>query len=379
MKITIAPDSLKESLTCVEAARAIARGVRAAAPSARTVLVPMADGGEGTVEAFLQATAGRRVTVQAADPLGRPVASSFALSADGARAFIEMAAASGLALLDPGERNPMLTSTAGTGQLIRATLDRGAKEIFVGIGGSATVDGGCAMAAELGARFLDGDGKPVARCCGARLKDIRRVDLTGLDPRLSGTSITVVCDVRNPLTGPQGAARVYGPQKGADPQMVDELEQGLASLAQVIAEQLGKEVASLPGAGAAGGLGAGLVAFLAAKLTPGVEAVIDAVGLEEKMRGSDLVITAEGRLDGQSAFGKTPAGVASLAKRLGIPAVALAGSIGSGYEKIYDTGICAVFCILDRPMPIEDAIAEADALLERAAESVTRLFIIGKP
>ena len=283
--------------------------------------------------------------------------------------------ASGLPLVPADMRDPMLTSTRGTGELIAAALDGGAKKIIVGIGGSATVDGGTGMAAALGVKFLDRDGRAITDCRGGRLNDIGDVDVSGLDPRIAETEIVVACDVTNPLTGPEGAARIYGPQKGAAPAQVEELERGLANLAGVIRARLGVDVSNLPGAGAAGGLGAGLAAFLGARLRSGVETVLPAVGLAEKMAGSDLVITAEGRVDGSSAFGKATAGVAAVAAEQGVPVVVLAGSIGDGCEALYERGVRAVFSIVDRPIELADALRDAGPLMERAAESVLRLWL----
>jgi glycerate kinase len=374
MKITVAPDSLKESLGSPAAARAIARGLRKADPSAEIVLVPMADGGEGTAEAIISATGGSFHSAEVADPLGRRITGCWGLCGDNKTAVVEIARASGIELLRPEERNPMLTSTFGTGELIRSALEFGARRVIVGIGGSATVDGGTGMASALGVRFLDADGRAITDCRGGRLRDIREFDMRGLEPRLSGVEIVVAADVTNPLTGLNGAARTYGPQKGATPEQVEALERGLVALADLIRCKLGIDVAGLPGAGAAGGLGAGLVAFLGAHICRGVETVMEAVRLGERMAGSGLVITAEGRIDWQSAFGKTIAGVASAARAQGIPVVALAGALGPGYETIYPCGVSAVFSIVNRPMEIQEAMEKADELLETAAESVLRLW-----
>jgi glycerate kinase len=376
MKVTVAPNSLKESLGAPAAARAIGRGLLRADPSATLVLVPVADGGEGTMAAMVEATGGCYRRARVSDPLGRPLDARWGLCGDGRTAVVEMAQASGLELLKPVERNPVLTSTHGTGDLIRAALDAGVERLVVGIGGSATVDGGTGMASALGVRFLDAAGRVIGDCRGGRLADIRTIDVTGLDARTKRVDIVVASDVTNPLTGPDGAARVYGPQKGATPQHVEELERGLSDLAQVILRDLGVDVAGMPGAGAAGGLGAGLVAFLGARLCAGAATVMDAVGLREKMAGSDLVITAEGRIDGQSPFGKATAAVATLAAEMGIPAVALVGSIGPGFEKVYACGMSAVFCIMDCPMDLQAALGRAEALLERSAESVMRLWLV---
>jgi glycerate 2-kinase len=374
MRVVIAPDSLKESLCAADAAQAVADGVRRACPEADVVLTPIADGGEGTVAAMVAATDGREHLADVTDPLGRPIRATWGLCGDGRTAVVEMARASGLELLTPPERDPMRTSTRGTGELIAAALDAGARRIVVGIGGSATVDGGTGMAAALGVRFLDATGAEIADCRGGRLADIADVDIAGRDARLAGCDIAVACDVTNPLTGPEGAARIYGPQKGASPEQVEELERGLANLSRAVARALGVEVNDLPGAGAAGGLGAGLVAFFGARLQSGVATVLDAVDLRGKLTGADLVITAEGRVDAQSAFGKAPAGVAALAAELGVPCIVLAGSLGPGFEALYSHGVCGIFSILDRPMDLSTALAEAAPLLTRAAEAVMRVW-----
>jgi len=375
MKITVAPDSFKECLPSPAVARAIAAGIRRAAPHSEVVLVPMADGGEGTVEAIIEATGGSLRSARVADPLGRPLEATWGLCGDGRTAVVEMARASGLELLAPEERDPMRTSTHGTGLLMREALRSGVGRLIVGIGGSATVDGGTGMAAALGARFLDGRGRPIEDCRGGRLGDICDVDLSGLDERLGRTEIIVASDVTNPLTGPDGAARIYAPQKGATPEQTERLERGLRSLAEVVRARLDLEVDGLPGAGAAGGLGAGLVAFLGARIRSGVDTVMEAVRLAERMRGSRLVVTGEGRLDGQTAHGKTVAGVAALAAGQGVPVVALAGSLGPGCEALYRRGVTCAFAIVDGPMDRIAAMGDAPALLERAAESVLRLWL----
>jgi len=378
MKVIVATDSLKESLSAARAAEAVARGLHRAMPAVDAVCIPIADGGEGTTEALVEATGGEYRHAQVTGPIGRPVRATWGICGDGRTAVIEMAQASGLELLKPDERNPMLTSTRGTGELIRCALDAGVERIIVGIGGSATVDGGMGMASALGVRFMDSAGRPLEDCRGGRLADIADVDVSGLDPRVASVRVVVASDVVNPLSGPHGAARVYGPQKGATPEQVEELERGLANLADVIRRRLGKAVADLPGAGAAGGLGAGLVAFLGAELRSGVGTVIEAVRLREKMAGADLAITAEGRLDGQSAFGKATAGVIATARRLGVPVVALAGSLGTGYEELYGQGLCAAMPIVDGPMDMSEAMGRAAELLERAAESLMRLWLAAR-
>jgi glycerate kinase len=340
--------------------------------------VPVADGGEGTTEAIVDATDGSLRAAVVADPLGRPVQACWGLCGDGVTAVVEMARASGLELLAPDERDPTRTSTWGTGELIRCALDGGAESLIVGIGGSATVDGGSGMAAALGVRFLDADGDVIERPCGGRLADVAAIDATGADERLRNVEVVVASDVTNPLLGEEGAARVYGPQKGAGPEQVVQLEAGLANLADVIRSDLGREVAELPGAGAAGGLGAGLVAFLDAELRSGAETVMEAVGLRGRMAGSDLVITAEGRVDGHSAFGKATGCVAKAAHEAGIPAVVLAGSLGPGFERLYEQGVCAVLPIVDGPVALPAALERAEGCLERAAESLVRVWNAAK-
>jgi glycerate kinase len=307
--------------------------------------------------------------------LGRKRKAAFGLAGDGRTAIIETAAASGLALLNPGERNPLLTSTFGSGELIRAALNHGVRKILVGVGGSATNDGGLGMARALGARFFDARRRELAEGGGA-LRRLARIDLSGLDPRLERVEITVACDVRNPLYGPRGAARVYGPQKGATPEMVKTLDAGLKRLAAVIRTDLGLDVARLPGAGAAGGLGAGLAAFLKSRLRPGVEIVLDATDLENKLAGCDLVITGEGRLDGQTVFGKAPAGVAKAAKKFGLPVIAICGSLGPDAGKTKAIGIDARFSALEESVAETDLRRRAPGMLERCAEQVGRMLAL---
>lgn len=376
MRILIAPDSFKGSLTAVQAARAMERGVLAAMPDARVVTVPMADGGEGTVNALVAGTGGRLVSQTVTGPLGRPVAASFGLSGDGQTAFIEMAAASGLLLVPPAERDPRVTTTFGTGELIRAALDHGASRIVIGIGGSATNDGGAGMAQALGVRLLRSDGSPVGPG-GAALLELDRIDVSGLDPRLERAEVLVACDVNNPLTGPNGAAAVYGPQKGATPEMVEILDRALGRLADVMARDLGREVRDMPGAGAAGGLGAGLVGFLGAVLRPGVELVMEAVGLDGHVAAADLVLTGEGKTDGQTLAGKVPLGVARCAAPHGVPVVVISGAVTPDAAHLLEQGVSALLSIADGPMTLDEAMARAGELLERAAAQAVRLVRVG--
>ena len=375
MKIAIAPNAFKGSLTALEAADCIERGIRRALPGASTVKVPMADGGDGTLQAIVSATHGRVVKYRVSDPLGRTIQSRIGLTGDGRTAVIEMALASGLALLKPRERNPLLTTSRGTGELIRAALDLEVDEIVIGIGGSATNDGGTGMARALGIKFVDAQNRELPDNGGA-LNRLSRIDITGADARLKRTRISVACDVDNPLFGPRGAAHVFSPQKGATPAMVRQLDAGLKRLAAVINRDLGIAVAKLPGAGAAGGQGAGLVAFLGAQMRPGTELVTRAIGLERKLAGCDLVITGEGRLDGQTAFGKAPAGVARVARKLGIPVIAICGCLGADAGKVRATGIEAFFSALEESVPEEELPVRAPGMLERCAEQVGRLIAL---
>ncbi|MCD6303980.1 MAG: glycerate kinase, partial [Planctomycetes bacterium] len=340
MRILIAPDSFKECLPAESVARALARGaVEACGRDVRIDLCPMADGGEGTVAAMTAATGGELHSTAVLGPLGEPVSARWGMlgrtgpTAAPATAVIEMAAASGLDLVAADRRNPLLTTTFGTGQLIAAALDAGAGEIIIGIGGSATVDGGCGCAQALGVRFLDETGRPCpVPLAGGHLGSIHRVDLSGLDERIARTRILVACDVTNPLTGPQGAARVYGPQKGATPEMVERLEAGLVHLAAVLREQLGIDVENVPGAGAAGGLGGGLVGLLGGRLCRGVEIVAGAVALRERLAAADVCLTGEGSFDAQSLSGKTAVGVARLAREVGTPAICIPGRAERGLD-----------------------------------------------
>jgi len=375
MRIIIAPDKFKESLTAPQACEAIAGGLRSAWPDAELDLCPMADGGEGTVESLVAATGGRFCDTRVRGPLEGFVTARWGLLGGGAEsAVIEMSAASGLALVPAERRNPLVTTTFGTGELIRAALDAGVRRVILGIGGSATNDGGVGCAQALGWTFLDDRGRPLPDGAGGgQLFRIARVDGSRVDPRLRRTEILVACDVTNPLCGPQGAAAVYGPQKGATPEMVQALDAGLVHLADVISRDLSVEVRDLPGAGAAGGLGAGLVAFAGGRLRRGIEIVMEAVRLRERLERADLVVTGEGRLDRQSAMGKVIAGVADAARTAGVPVLALVGSMGEGAEAARDL-LDACFSIVDRPMSLTEALASARGLLERAAEQLGRVL-----
>ena len=369
MKIVIAPDSFKESLSALDVALHIREGFRAVYPDADYVVLPVADGGEGTVDALVAATGGRRITRRVVGPLGDEVEAFYGVTGDGDAAVIEMAAASGLELVPPDARNPLVTTTFGVGELICAALDDGARRFIIGIGGSATNDGGAGMLQALGVRFLDVGGRDLALGGGA-LADLERIDLSGLDPRLAACAIEVACDVDNPLVGPHGASAIFGPQKGATPEMVRVLDANLARYAALIERTIGKSVADMPGAGAAGGLGAGLHAFLGARLRPGIEIVMETVEMDRVVADADLIVTGEGRLDGQTIHGKTPIGVASVAERHGKPVIAIAGSLGRGFEAVYDHGIAAVFSVLSRPCTVAEALAEGAVNLRNTARDV---------
>jgi glycerate kinase len=377
MKVVIAPNALKSCLTATQAAEALARGVARASPDIDIAQVPVADGGDGLADVLVNALNGVERTALVTGPCGDPVLASFCHVPARRLAAIEMATASGLALLAKNRLNPLLTTTFGTGELIKAALDLEISHLIIGIGGSATNDGGIGMATALGARFLDGNGHPVEPIGGV-LATIERIDLSGLDSRLAAVRIEVICDVDNPLLGERGAAHVYGPQKGATPDQVRMLDAGLANLATIIERDLGLDVRGLPGAGAAGGLGAGLKAFLKAELRRGVDLVLDLVGLNERLRDADLVITAEGQIDFQTAFSKAPAGVAERARAHGVPCIAIAGSVGSGLEALHNLGINAVFSLCPGPVSLEQAIASGGNYLAAAAEQAVRAFLAGR-
>jgi glycerate kinase len=377
MRILIAPDSYKNALSALEVAKSLKSGLQKVFPDAEMKILPMADGGEGTVEALIDATGGQIISTRVHDPLMRPIESSFGITGDGVTAVIEMASASGIQLITSDERNPWITTTFGTGELIHAALDNGCRDVILGIGGSATNDCGTGMAAALGVKFLDQTGNPVVQG-GGMLAEVVRIDMSGLDERIKDTKIMVACDVTNPLTGPDGASHVYGPQKGANPDMVKKLDSNLERFSGLIAEQLGKEVGNIPGAGAAGGLGAGLIAFLDGELVEGVPIIAAKTGLDEAVAKTDIVITGEGGIDFQTQFGKTPYGVAQVAKKHGKPVIAVTGTIGEGAEELYNQGIDVVVSILDKPLSLEEAIQQTPTLLEATGERIGRLLILGQ-
>lgn len=374
MNIVIAPDSFKESLAAKQVAEAISEGIKRVVPEAKINCIPFADGGEGTVDALVSATKGKIIFASSVDALGRPIQSFYGVLGDGKTAVIEMAAASGLELLAAEERNPLITSTYGTGLLIKAALEEGFTNIILGIGGSATNDGGAGMAQALGFGLLDKHGNPIAPG-GGFLNELRSIDQSSAHSLLSKAKITVACDVRNPLLGPSGATRVYGPQKGATPEMTEILENNMAHFAGILRQEFGRDFAEIPGSGAAGGLGAGLMAFCGARLSPGFELISGLTTLESQLGKATVVFTGEGKIDAQTAFGKTISGIARLAKKHRVPLIAFAGHVGENLHELYELGVTAVFPIANRPMSPQESMAQAPELLADAAERVMRIFL----
>lgn len=374
MKIVIASDSYKGSNTSLKVASLIQEGASRVFPEAEFIRIPIADGGEGTVEALVSGLGGEIITVSADDPLGRPVDAFYGII-DG-KVVCEMAAASGLPLLKSEEKNPRLASTFGTGEVLLAAMESGYRDITIGIGGSATNDGGAGMAQALGYRLMDASGKELPRG-GAALADIASVDATGASTLLKDTTIHVACDVDNPLLGEHGASAIYGPQKGADPEMVKELDSALACFADVIEVWKGRKMREIPGTGAAGGLGFGLTAFCDAIIKSGIDTILDLTGFNEKIAGADLVITGEGKIDGQSIRGKVPVGVAARARPAGLPVLAIVGDIGKGASAVYEYGIDSIMSTVDKAMPLEEAIARSQECLVDAAERACRMIRIG--
>ena len=373
MNIVIAPDSFKESLTALEVAVAIKTGFERIFPNAEYQLVPMADGGEGTVQSLVDATQGCLQKIAVIAPLANTVEAFWGLSGDKQTAFIEMAAASGLHLVAPEQRNPLVTTSYGTGELIKAALDRGVKKIILGIGGSATNDGGVGMLQALGIRFLNAQQQEIG-FGGEQLAFISQIDLSALDPRLAQVEIEVACDVNNPLCGEYGASAIFGPQKGATAAMVEQLDKALAHFAQVVKSQLGKEIALHAGAGAAGGMGAGLLLLPNVRLKSGVQIVMEATHLQDKISQADFVITGEGRMDAQSIAGKTPIGVARLAKELNKPVIAIVGSLREDYSVVYQHGIHAVFPIIRQLSSLDELLKQGKENLISTAENVARVI-----
>ncbi len=375
MKVVAAPNPFKGSLGAPEVARAIARGVRATWSGAEVVEVPVADGGEGTVDALVAARRGEVATVTVEGPVGDRVQATFGIIDGGQAAVIELAASSGLPLVSVDKRDPRLTSTYGFGQLLIAARERGVRRIIAGIGGSATNDGGAGMAQALGFRLLDAEGADLSRGAAA-LSRLDRIDASGVGAGWRAVEVEVAVDVTNPLCGPEGASAIYGPQKGATPEMIPGLDAALARLAEVIRRDLGVDVKDIPGAGAAGGAGAGLVAFLGARLTRGAPLVVDAAGLDAHLAGASLVFTGEGRVDAQTAYGKGPAEVAARAARAGVPVVLIAGRLGDGWQQLLEDGIAAVMPVPEGPAAPEDLERDAAGLVERATIRACRLMMV---
>lgn len=373
MSIVLAPDSFKGSLSAAQVAQAMARGVQRVLPKTNLTLLPLSDGGEGLVDSLAAASGGKILDYQVTGPLGEKVTAQMGLMGNGQTAVIEMAQASGLILVPEDKRNPLQTTTFGTGELIKKALDLGCNHLIIGIGGSATNDGGMGMAQALGFRFLDEEGESLG-FGGGELARLARIDASSKDPRLEGTTIEVACDVTNPLTGPSGAAHIYGPQKGATPEVVELLDAGLANLDRVLQRDLGKSVGQVPGAGAAGGLGAGLMALLGGRLVSGIELVLDVLEFDAKAKGAQLIITGEGKFDAQSAFGKVPMGVAQRARSLGVPVVVVAGSVLPSADVLHGEGVTAYFSILNQPMTLKEAMERGAELVENQAAQVVRLF-----
>ncbi|GHW49908.1 glycerate kinase [Vibrio cholerae] len=377
MKVVIAPDSFKESLTAKQVCDAIQAGLARVWHDAKFVAIPVADGGEGTVQSLVDATQGRLVEVKVMGPQGKRVEAFYGMLGDNQTAVIEMAAASGLHHVPVAQRDPKLTTSFGTGELIRHALDQDVTKLIIGLGSSATNDGGVGMLAALGARFTNADGDPI-QLTGGGLHELTHIDLQDFDPRLQNCDILVACDVNNPLCGDKGASAVFGPQKGATPEDVQLLDGALRQFGLLTEKVTGKMVLESAGAGAAGGMGAALLAYTQAILRPGIEIVLETVQLAHQVSDADLVITGEGRIDSQTVHGKTPMGVAKVAKRFDVPVLALCGCTGDNYQAVYQCGIDAVFAAVPRAMSLEDALKESDFNLADLAENVARLWVLSK-
>ena len=376
LKVVAAPQTFKGSISALNAAEAISIGVKNIYPSAEVFLCPVADGGDGTLETLVEVSNGNIVECVVEGPTGTPVEAQWGAMGDEQTAVIEMARTSGLALLDLNERDPLNASTYGLGEAILSALDQNYRKFIIGIGGSATNDGGAGMAQAVGISLKDEFGKEIPRG-GAALSKLHSIDTVGIDPRIKQSEFMVACDVNNPLTGPEGASAVYGPQKGATPEMITQLDEALKNFAETILRDLGEEVEHISGAGAAGGLGAGMMAFMGGTLKPGVDIVLDTVGLADKLKGTDIVITGEGGIDFQTVYDKAPIGVAKLAKNLGIPTIALAGLVGKDFQVVHKDGIESVFSIVNGPMTLENASSNAHRLIVESTEQVMRLLRVG--
>lgn len=373
MKIIIAPDSFKGSVSALDVAKNIEAAVRSVDATVETVLMPVADGGEGTVDAISSCVPAQIHKVKVCGPMKEEAEAYYATIEDGKTAVIEMAQASGLPMVPVAERNPLLATTYGTGQLMKDALDRGVKKMIIGIGGSATNDGGAGALNALGASFLDENGKPLS-LGGGSLAELKTIDLSQFDKRICDTEIVVACDVTNPLTGQAGASYIYGPQKGATPEMVEELDQALSHFADVSKEVLGEDFSVCPGAGAAGGLGFALLAFCKAKFAAGIDIVLDVCGFEKELQDADLVITGEGRIDGQSVCGKVLYGIGMRAKKQNVPVIAIGGGVKEDSEALLDCGISAMFSIANGPITLEYAMENGPALIRQVVKNIMRVF-----
>ena len=376
MKIVIAPQTFKGSISALDAARAMRDGVSRAAPDAEIALVPVADGGDGTLETLVEGSGGEIRPIEVTGPLGERRAAEWGAMGDRRTAVIEMARTSGLALVPDAARNPLVTTTFGLGEAIASALDAGFRRFIIGIGGSATNDAGAGMAQALGVKLLDRAGADLPHG-GAALANLRAIDMSGLDARIRECEMLVACDVNNPLTGPTGASAIYGPQKGATPQMVAQLDAALAHFARIALRDIGADISEVPGAGAAGGLGGGLIAFTNARLMAGVDIVLDTVNLDDFLQDADLVITGEGSIDHSTIYNKAPVGVAARAKQRGIPVVAIAGSLGNGFQDVREHGIDALAAITTAPMTLDEASNRAAELIADSAEQALRLMQVG--
>lgn len=371
--IVLAPDSFKESMTAKEVCVAMERGIKKVNSNIQCIHVPMADGGEGTMQSLVDATGGEVYSLEVVGPLGNKVKAEYGILGNGEIGVLEMASASGIHLVSLEERNPLITTTYGTGELIKACLDRGVKKLLIGIGGSATNDGGVGVIQALGGRLLDKDGNELG-FGGGELEKLDRIDLTNFDRRLKDVVIEVACDVSNPLCGENGASYIFGPQKGASVEMIKILDNNLKNYAKVIKEQFGKDVLEIAGAGAAGGLGAGLMVFLNGNLKKGIEIVIEYSGLEKKVKNCDMVWTGEGSIDFQTQYGKTPLGVVTVAKKYNKPVVALAGRVGDDIDILYEKGIDSIFGIMRGVTCIDEALKNGKENIERTSENIVRLM-----
>ena len=371
MKIVVAPDSFKGSLTALEVSDAIEKGIREVFPEAEIIKIPMADGGDGTVECLVNATGGEILREKVIGPLGNKILAHYGILGDKKTAVIEMAAASGLTLVPENKRDPLITTTYGTGQLIKAALNQGCRKMIIGIGGSATNDGGAGMVQALGTKLLDKDGEEIG-FGGGELKKIVKIDISCMDKRLSDIKVLAASDVNNPLCGPQGASRIYGPQKGATPEIIEELDESLAYFAELIKRDLHKDIKDIPGAGAAGGLGASLIAFLNAEFRPGIEIMIEAVKLEQAIKDADLVITGEGKIDSQTIYGKAPIGVAKIAKKYNVPVVAVAAIIEEDSRIFQSYGIDTLIKVSEPPMRLSEIKTKKIWLIKKSIKQFLR-------